>query len=267
MKQVSWTTLGILAFVLTMAGCAPAATATSIPTAVPVSVTSEVRNVQASAKVVPARETRLSFAIPGPIKEITVAEGDMVEAGQTLAILSSPDLEYGLLQAESAVRVAEFDNEYWKLPRRLADGTVVERGDVAEQELEVSRKAQDTAQAKLTQATLVAPFAGTVTSIEVKAGEFVQPGQIVMILAKLENLEFETIDLSEQYISAVKIGQQAIIYVEALDKEFYGSVSAISPISNTLGGDVVFKVTIRIEEQPSGLLWGMSADVEIQTEQ
>jgi hypothetical protein len=32
-----------------------------------------------------------------------------------------------------------------------------------------------------------------------------------------------------------------------------------------LGGDVVFKVTIELDDQPEGLLWGMSADVQIET--
>jgi len=267
MKQVSWTTLGILAFVLVMSGCATAATITPVPTVAPDSGTFEVQNVQASAQVVPAQETRLSFPIAGPIKEITVKEGDMVVTGQALASLSSPDLEYGLLQAQSAVRVAEFDNEYWKLPRRLADGTVVERGDVAEQELIVAQKAQDTAQAELTRTRLVAPFAATVISIGVHPGEYVQPGQVVIVLAKLDDLKIETIDLSELNVSAVQVGQLASVYVEALGKEFQGRVSAISPVSDTIGSDVFFKVTVQLEEQPSGLLWGMSTDVEIQTEQ
>ena len=93
------------------------------------------------------------------------------------------------------------------------------------------------------------------------------PGQVVIVLAKLDNLEIETIDLSELNVSAVKVGQPVNVYVEALDKEFQGKVSAISPISNTIGSDVFFKVTIQLVEQPQGLLWGMSADVEIQTEQ
>jgi hypothetical protein len=40
-------------------------------------------------------------------------------------------------------------------------------------------------------------------------------------------------------------------------------VTAISPISDTIGGDVVYKVTVQLDEQPIDLLWGMSADVEI----
>ena len=94
-----------------------------------------------------------------------------------------------------------------------------------------------------------------------------QPGQVVIVLAKLDNLKIETTDLSELNIATVDIGQPVSVYVEALDKKFQGTVTAISPISDTIGGDVVFKVTVQLEEQPLDLLWGMSADVEIQTEQ
>jgi len=266
MKWTQRTTLVVLALVLAMSGCATAATTTPIPTIALDSNTTEIRNVQASAKIVPTQETRLSFVIPGPIKEVTVEEGTKVEAGQILAILSAPDLEYGISQAEAAVRMAEFDYEYWKLPRRVGN-QIVERGLVAAQELEVSRKTLDTAHAELTQTELVAPFAATVISIEVQPSEFVQPGQVVVVLAKLDILQVETTDLSELNVATVRIGQSATVYVEALDKEFQGSVAAISPISDTIGGDVVFKVTIQLHEQPKELLWGMSADVEIQTEQ
>ncbi len=266
MIHTHWTTLAVLAFVLAMSGCAPAATATPIPNIALDSGTSEFSNVQASAQVVPAQETRLSFVVSGPIKDVTVEKGNVVEAGQVLATLSSPDLEYGILQAEAAVRTAEFDYEYWKLPRRVQN-QIVERGPVAEKELEIARRTLDTALAELTQTQLVAPFAATVVSIEVQPGEYVQPGQGVIVLASLDNLRIETIDLSELNVAAVEIGQSATVYVEALDDEYIGEVTAISPIADTVGGDVVYTVTIKLDEQPTNLLWGMSADVEIQTEQ
>ncbi len=267
MKPTKWTMLAVLALVLTMAGCAPAATTTPIPN-IPLDPTGSFGdgNVQASAEVVPAQEARLSFVISGPIKEVTVEKGSVVEVGQILATLIAPDLEYGVLQAEAAVRVKEFDYEYWKLPRRAADRTIVERGELAAQELETARRSLDTAQVELTQNTLVAPFAATVISVEVQPGEYVQPGQVVVVLAELDNLQVETIDLSELNVASVKAGQSTTVYVEALDEEFPGIVTAISPISSTIGGDVIFKVTIQLNEQPKGLLWGMSADVDIQTE-
>ncbi len=63
----------------------------------------------------------------------------------------------------------------------------------------------------------------------------------------------------------VQIGQTANIFIEALNQEFPGKVIEISRISSTVGGDVVFKVTMDLNEQPQGLLWGMSADVKIET--
>jgi len=207
----------------------------------------------------------LSFAIPGPIKEVTVQKGDTVETGQILVILNSPDLEYGILQAEAVVRAAESEYQYWQVPRR-GDRTV-ERRQLAELEFEISKRSLDTIKAELAQTTLVAPFAATVIEVEVQPGEYVQPGQVVIILAKLDTLKIETKDLSELNIASVEIGQPAIIYVDALDEEFTGEVTAISPISDTIGGDVVYTVTIELDEQPGDLLWGMSADVEIQTEQ
>jgi hypothetical protein len=35
-------------------------------------------------------------------------------------------------------------------------------------------------------------------------------------------------------------------------------------MADTVGGDVIFKVTIAPDGQPEGLLWGMTAEVEIQ---
>jgi RND family efflux transporter MFP subunit len=266
MKRTQWIALTVLALVLALSSCAPAATATPIPIIELDSDFSKVGNVQASAWVVPAQEARLSFVIPGPVKEVNVKEGDSVKAGQVLATLISPDLEYGVLEAEAAVRIAESDYEYWKLPRSEERPTV-ERRQLAEQELEVSRRSLNTANAELAQTILYAPFAATVISVEIQPGEFVQPGQIVITLAILDNMEIETTDLSELNIASVEIGQPATVYVEVLEKEFSGEVTAISPISDTIGGDVVYTVTIKLDEQPTGLLWGMSADVEIQTEQ
>jgi hypothetical protein len=72
--------------------------------------------------------------------------------------------------------------------------------------------------------------------------------------------------LSERDIARVKIGQSVDVYIEALDITVKGRILRISPIAETVGGDVVFPVVIELSKQPEGLLWGMSAQVEIQTE-
>ena len=266
MRSTRWGTLAASALLLVMAGCAPTGTATAIPTlALEPAGSLQGGIVKASAEIVPAQDAQLSFVISGPIAEVLVEEGGTVEAGQTLATLDVPALEYGLTQAEAAVREAEFEYQYWKLPRIIA-GRLVEKGDLARQELETRRRSLDTARAELAQTELIAPFAATVVSVAVQPGEYVRPGQVVVVLADLTDLEVETTDLSERDVAAVHTGQPAKVYVEALEEELPGEVFAISPISDTVGGDVVFEVTVHFQEPPPGLRWGMSAEVRIQTE-
>ena len=84
-----------------------------------------------------------------------------------------------------------------------------------------------------------------------------------MTLATLDQLQLETTDLSERDITRVKVSAPVNIFIESLDENFTGEVVSISPKADTVGGDVVFKVTIAFDEQPNRLLWGMTAEVTI----
>jgi hypothetical protein len=74
----------------------------------------------------------------------------------------------------------------------------------------------------------------------------------------------ETTDLSEREITKIRLGAPVTISIEALNQEFPGKVIGLSPRANTVGGDVVFKVTIAFDTQPQSLLWGMTAEVTIE---
>jgi len=119
------------------------------------------------------------------------------------------------------------------------------------------------AQERLDQTILTAPFAGVVAAVNLAKGEFASPGQTMVVISDLDHLQVETTDLSERDISQVKIGDPAIILVDALNQEFSGKVISISPLATTVGGDVVYKVTLAFDEKPEGVLGGMTADVTI----
>jgi HlyD family secretion protein len=192
-----------------------------------------------------------------------------------LVKLDTTDLEFNIVAAEAALTSAELDAQIRRQRKKQFDFDsfkFVYVSPPAEKILEADSKvdqmqfALEVTQASLAQGTLVAPFEGTVIKVDVSPGEYVQSGQVIIELARLNELQIETTDLSEQNVVAVKIGQTSTVYIEALDQEFPGKVTAISPISDTIGGDVVFKVTIQLDEQSKDLLWGMSADVEINVE-
>ena len=141
----------------------------------------------------------------------------------------------------------------------------MEKRQEAEAKRNGAKAGLDLAKYTLAQGTLIASFDGTVVKLDAKVGEVTSPGKVVLIFGDISNLQVETTDLSERDVASVKIGQAATIYIEALDTTINGKVTSISPISDIVGGDVVYKVKAALDEQPAGLLWGMSAEVHIQT--
>ena len=227
--------------------------------------------VVASAVIVPAQVTELGFLTSALIKEITVKEGEQVRAGQTLAVLDIPELQFAVIAAEAALRSAQGEEKVQSY-RRVKDrrhGRVFfdvvppEVRQIAHARVQQAQAALEVAQATLAQTTLVAPYDATVASIDVVPGEYVQQNQVVVTLATLNTMQIETTDLSERDIPKVKIGAPANVFIEALNENVNGTVIGISSIANTVGGDVVFKVTIGFDKQPEHLLWGMSAEVTI----
>jgi RND family efflux transporter MFP subunit len=236
------------------------------------------KTVTASAVIVPAQVSELGFLISGIAKDIPVKEGDTVKAGQTLMVLDTPDLQFAVTEAQAGLRAAQAEaeirsneiikkyrivyrrNKIFLEKRRLSvPHEVIEMAEASVQRAQAS---VEIAQANLAQGTLTAPFDGVVTSLHVIPGEFVPTDQAVITLARLNALQVETTDLSERDLPNIHIGDAANIFIEALNENISGKVIGVSPRADTVGGDVVFKVTIAPDAQPEGLLWGMTAEVE-----
>ena len=122
-----------------------------------------------------------------------------------------------------------------------------------------------TAKNNLEATRLVAPFAGEVAAVNINIGDYVSPGQVLVIISDPAHLHIETTDLSERDVPQVKLGQTVTVTVKALNQDIPGKVSVISPLSDKVGGDVVYKVTILLDELPVSLLSGMSVDVQFHT--
>ncbi len=217
-------------------------------------------SITASAVVVPARQAQIGFLMAATVKEISVAEGERVEAGQKLMVLNTPELQASVEAAQAALRSAQAEAKYWIYPRNEPP----ERRQVANAHLRLAEAGLEAAKAALAQATGLAPFDGTVATISVVPGELVQPGQVVIVLGDLDHLQLETTDLGEGFIAAVRVGQPATVRFKAFDQDFSGKVVAIAPMGEPSGGDILYKVTLELVDPPAGLRWGMSADVEIQ---
>jgi HlyD family secretion protein len=178
--------------------------------------------------------------------------------------LAEKNARFQVRGAEAAIQTAEAQRDVAQAQLALVQVEVtVEEIAVAEGAVAQVEAALQAARAALDQATLRAPFAGAVTALEVSPGGTVMPGQAVLTLAENHHLQVEATDLSERDVTQVSVGQQATVYVEALGVEIGGQVVDIAPQANTVGDDVVYAVTVELDEQPPGLRWGMSVEVEI----
>ena len=148
----------------------------------------------------------------------------------------------------------------------LKEGPAAEQISAARAQVAQAEAAAQIVRVSLEQAELRAPFAGTISAATISPGETVVPGQVVLALTDLRHLRVETTDLSERDVAQVALGQTALVYVEALGEEIEGRVVGIAPQATVIGGDVVYTVYVELDEQPPGLRWGMSTEVEVETE-
>jgi len=265
MKKAYLIVIALIALILS--ACTSASTPTAIPTISldnngPLSSTqsSNANSVSASAIIVPVNDAQLSFSAVGRVTAVNVKVGDKATAGQTLVTLDTAIQEAKVREAEANLLAAQIQFKYLK--RLGVDEVHIQ---TAEADIARTQALLDSAKAVLaSQSTLTAPFDGTIISVDIAPAETVVPGQILIVLGDLSKYQIETTDLSERDVTRVQMGQSANVFIEALNEEFTGEVIDIDGVSSTLGGDVVYKVTIELNKQPQGLLWGMSADVQIQ---
>jgi len=218
-------------------------------------------DITASAVVVPLTEANLSFASIGHVSEVKVGEGDRVFAGDVLVSLDTSLLEARVREAQANLDAAQAQLRYL-----IRIGTNQPHLETAEADVDRAQALLDLANANLeSQSILTAPFGGTIIEVNTGPYETVMPGQVVVVMADLSKFQVETTDLSERDVTRVQNGQSAGIFLDALNAEFTGRVVDIDRIGSTLGGDVVYTVTIAFDKQPQGLRWGMSADVNITT--
>jgi HlyD family secretion protein len=146
------------------------------------------------------------------------------------------------------------------LEEQIAQAEVgVRKGEIAVAQIEQ----------QMEDAELRAPFAGTVADIDIKAGDQVNPGQVVAVLATLEHLQVRTTDLTELDVGRISVGNATEVSVDALpDDKYDGVVGEIGLQGKDYRGDVVYEVIVEFTaaDLSESLRWGMTAMVEVEAD-
>jgi multidrug resistance efflux pump len=130
--------------------------------------------------------------------------------------------------------------------------------------LQDSSFAEDTAGARaaLANAELRSPFAGTITNLDLKVGEYAAAGTPVVTVADFSQWLVKTTDLTEIDVVNIEEGQPVTVTLDALpDATLDGYVLTIGRNYAEKQGDVVYEVTIMLTEPQPAMRWGMTAEV------
>ncbi len=247
-----------------------------------------IQKVNASGRIQPEIEVKISATSSAWIDLITVKEGDRVKKGQHLISLDRKQLLANYNSASSSVRSAEARIKQELASKKRVE-SMYEQNLASDQELEAVQASYEIANSQLSQAQanlesrkddldkarISAPQDGIVTKIYKEVGEMAVGGMFqadnLMIIADLSKMEV-IIDVNENDVVSVAVGDTTEIEIDAfLDTLFYGVVSEIAHISDITGMGsqqqvTNFQVKVRMLNVPDGIRPGMSATADIITD-
>ena len=145
----------------------------------------------------------------------------------------------------------------------LKAGASAEQVAVAEAQVDQARAALKQAELPLGEATIVAPFAGTVAYVGVEVGELTSSTKPAIILVDLSSFHID-VRVDETDIGRISVGQEASITLDAFpDVELKGRVARIDPAGTVIQGIVSYGVTIEIAPTEVGIKPDMTANVDV----
>jgi membrane fusion protein (multidrug efflux system) len=203
------------------------------------------------------RDARLSASLGGYVEALAAKVGDEVKQGALLARIDTATHLARLNQAKVEVTQAEREQQ-----RALALGDAIPSAerDAAEARALAAKAAVRTAEVAVSRASILAPFAGTIASVDAEVGEVVAPGAPLIRLVQLDPVKV-TLAVPARDVVSLKVGAPAVIQVDASSARVSGTVYRIEPAADLKTRSFVVEVEAKNAER--ALLPGMIATVEI----
>jgi len=248
-----------------------------------------VQTVTASGKIQPKVEVKISANVSGRILYLGAKEGDTVEKDQLLVRIEDENYAAQLEQMRFSLAssVASLDEARSRQKRvrelhavSLSSDADLETATAAVKRLEadVDRMRANVVQSEdqLSKTRIYSPISGTVTLLNKEVGEMAIGAtfsqDIIMVVSKLDQMEVD-VEVNENDVVLITRHDPVKIEVFAMpDTSFQGVVTEIAHsgiVRNRGTSEEVtnFSVTVAVTDNVPSLRPGMSATVEIVTEE
>ncbi|MDJ0758591.1 MAG: efflux RND transporter periplasmic adaptor subunit [Woeseiaceae bacterium] len=260
-----------------------------------------IESVNATGKIQPKTQVRISADVSAKIMVLHVEEGEWVESGKLLVELDSERYQAAVERAEANVRSAQanaklvlqnmnkaekdYDRSRDLVARRLESQSVLDtveaafqvevaRYEAAQDNVEQARATLKQARDDLSKTLIYSPMDGTISDLNKEQGEIAIGSQfqedVILVVADLTEMEAQ-VNVDENDIVNIEIGQEAEIEVDALyGQTLKGTVYEIANTANSTGQGTTnqkteFEVKIAIVDETEKLRPGMTASSDIFT--
>ena len=260
-----------------------------------------VQKVDATGRIQPKTQIKISADVSAKIKKLGVVEGQWVEKGTFLVGLDRERYLAAVESAEANVRSAqanatlvrqnldraqkEFARSKELQARGLESQSEFDARQTAHQveearhksaieQVEQARAALKQARDDLSKTTIYAPMSGTVSELNKEVGEIALGSQfqadVILVVADLSEMEAQ-VNVDENDIVSIRAGQAAEIQTDALlAQPLQGEVAEISSSANTAALGTTeqkteFEIKIAVTKPPQTLRPGMTASADIVT--
>lgn len=198
--------------------------------------------------------------VAGLVDRLYVPDGARVKAGAPLI-----GLESALLRAEHREAVANLERSRrsYRRAEELVQQQLLARADYdqAKSDLGVDEARVQSARIRLEKATVRAPFAGVLGLIQVSRGDYVQVGQALVNLVKLDPMRVD-FRVPERVLAQLRQGLSLRVKVDAWpNRTFNGKVIAVDPQIDPDTRSVLVRATV--ENADEVLRPGLFAHIEL----
>jgi len=223
-----------------------------------------------SGTMQPVRQATVKAKVSGDVRQITVREGDSVQAGQMLVRVDTADLDARVLERQGQLQSARAQlalaDKTNAMNQKLLKQNFISQNasDNAESSLEVAKGNLQAAQAQLRVAqnalkdsVATAPLSGIVAKRHVQPGEKVAFDSPLVTVVDLKDMELQAAVPSSD-IPELKPGMSVDLAVDGFtDRKFTGRIERINP--STEAGTRAILVFVGIPNEAQALRGGMFA--------
>ena len=199
--------------------------------------------LQIQGKIDSDKNVAVSSLVGGTVEKIYVEKGQKVSKG---TVLAKTDDEAILKTIDGINNRLQLHTQLYEKQKRLWDQQIGSEVEYLNAKTAKEADEKDKAAAMVTYAntSIKAPFSGVIDDVIAKEGQMLAPGVPAFKLVDASDLKLVA-NVSESYVSKVKVNQEAIVTFPDLNKEIKTRVrvvgDVIDPINRTFQVDLDLK--------------------------